>query len=215
MKLKLLDIDHFIKNLQPVTTTELKNKSGEFTSDGLFSEKIFGIEGSIERSKRYSFIHLNTTVIHPAVYKLLLRIDKRFEKFFSTEKTFSINSEHDLVEDPNGTNGILEFISLFPSIKLRTGTPAREKIVKVIQDAYKQGTLTISALPVIPPNFRPIYEDENGNLVIDELNNIYLNIMRKASQIKTIKKEGSLFKLLNFYLQTAVNDHDKFIRTKI
>ena len=215
MKLKLLDVNKFTKGLTPVTSTELKTKSGEPSPEGLFSEKIFGIEGSLDRSKRYSFIHLNAMIIHPAAYKLLIRIDRRIEKFLNTEQSFSLDSQNQLIIDDKGVTGTTEFIKMYPNIELKAGTPAREKIIKVINDAYKQGSLFIDKLPVIPPDLRPMYEDEGGNLVLDEINNIYLNIMRKASQIKTVGKGSALFNLLNFYLQNAVNEHDKYIRTKI
>jgi DNA-directed RNA polymerase beta' subunit len=215
MKLKLLDVNRFCRGLTPITTTELRTKSGEYAQDGLFSEKIFGIEGSLDRSKRYSFIQLNAMVVHPAAYKLLIRIDRKIEKLLNTEQSFSLNNQKQLVEDENGISGITKFIEMFPEIKLKAGTPAREKIIKVLQDSYKQDILFIDKLPVIPPDIRPMYEDESGNLVIDEMNNIYINVLRKASQIKSVGKESTLFDLLNFYLQTAINDHDKFVRTKI
>ena len=44
MKLTLLDVNKFTRGLTPVTSTELKTRSGEFNPDGLFSEKIFGVE---------------------------------------------------------------------------------------------------------------------------------------------------------------------------
>lgn len=215
MKLKLLNMNKFIHGLTPVTSTELKSKSGEFNPKGLFSEIIFGIENSLNRSKKYSYINLNAKIIHPAAFKLLIRIDRRIEKMIITEQSFSVDSEGQLILDEKGVTGINGFIELFPKIKLRTGTSTREKIIKVIEDAYKQGSLFIDTVPIIPPDFRPMYIDESGNVVMDELNEIYINIMRKASQVKSVGKGSALFDLLNYYLQNVVNDHDKYIRTKI
>jgi len=215
MKLQLLDVDKFAAGLPPVTSTELKTRSGELHPEGLFSEKIFGVEGTLTRSKKFSYIKLNTKVVHPAAYLLLIRIDRRLEKMFNTEQSFSLDSKGALIEDDNGVSGIQEFVKMFPNVKLKAGTAAREKIITVLKDAYKQGALFIDKLPIIPPELRPMYEDEAGQLVLDELNNIYLNIMRKASQVKSVGTGSALFALLNFYLQTAVNGHDKFVRTKI
>jgi len=216
MKLQLLDVNQFASGLIPVTSTELKTRSGELHPEGLFSEKIFGVEGTLTRSKKYSYINLNTEVIHPAAYLLLIRIDKRLEKMFSTEQSYSLDSNNMLfIDNENGVSGIHEFIKMFPILVLKAGTPAREKIIKVLKDVYKQGVLFINLLPIIPPELRPMYEDESGQLVLDEINNIYLNIMRKTSQVKSVSTGSALFSLLNFYLQTAVNGHDKFVRTKI
>lgn len=215
MKLTLLDINKFTKGLTPVTSTELQTRSGEPNADGLFSERIFGIEGSLDRSKRFSYTNLNAYIIHPAAYKLLIRIDRRIEKFLNTEESYSLDKEGTLISDENGVTGTEEFIKLYPKIKLKAGTDARKQIIKVIDDAYKKGSLFIDKLPIIPPDLRPMYEDEAGRMIMDEINNIYLNIMRKAAQIKSVGSGSPLFDLLSFYLQIAVNDHDKFIRSKI
>ncbi len=215
MKLSFLNMNDFIKGLNPVTTTELKTRAGEPNQDGLFSEKIFGIEGSLERSKIYSYIYLNASIVHPAAYKLLLRLDGKIKNFLNTEDNFSVDSSGKLVVDENGVTGMTEFIKLFPKIKLRGETSVRDKMIKVIEKAYKEGSLFIEYIPIIPPDFRPMYEDESGNLVIDEINNNYINIMRKSSQIKSIASGSALYDLLNFYLQIAVNDNDQYVRVKI
>jgi len=209
-------VNDFASRLTPVTSTEIKTRAGELHPEGLFSEKIFGVEGTLSRSKKYSFIKLNTEIIHPGAYKLLVRIDRRLEKMFNTEKSFSLDSKNALIEDEtNGLTGIQGFIKLYPKLVLKAGTSAREKIIKVLNESYKSGALFIDKLPIIPPELRPLFEDEDGNLDMDHINNLYLNIMRKTSQVKSVGKGSALFALLNFYLQTAVNEHDKFVRTKI
>lgn len=216
MKLSLLDVENFTKNLNPVTTTELRTRTGDFHPEGLFSENIFGVEGSLDRSKTFSYINLNTYVIHPSAFMLLTRLDKkRITSFFSTEDTYSLDKNGNLVQDNNGVTGIRAFIDLFPKITFRGGTSTRDQIIKVLKENYKNGTLFINKIIVIPPDFRPMYEDESGTWIIDELNNIYVNILRKASQIKSIGTGSGLFDLLNYYLQTTINDHDKYIRTRI
>lgn len=213
--MKLLNVEKFTRGLTPVTSTELKTRTGDLHPEGLFSEKIFGVEGSLDRSKRYSFIELNTKVVHPAAYKLLKRIDARIESFLNTEGSYSVDAEGNLRADDNGVSGMTEFIKLFPKIKLRGGTAARDKIIKVIEEGNKEGSLFIDKLPVIPPDFRPAYTDEKGNDIVDELNNYYVKIIRKAAQVKSVGAGGALFDLLSFYLQVAVNEHDQYIRTKI
>lgn len=214
--IKILDVEKFARGLRPVTNTELQTKTGEWNEDGLFSERIFGVEGSLDRQKTFSFIDLHAYVMHPVAYRELVgRIERRIEKFFSTEETFSVSSDGSLVEDPNGVTGIAALMDLFPKIKFRTGTAEREKIVKLLTDSYKQGLLFIKRLPVIPPEFRPAYQDEAGQWIIDELNNIYVKILRQASQLKSVGTSGTLFDLLNYRLQLAVNSHDEFIKKKV
>ena len=215
MKLNLLDVNRFARGRTPVTSTELRTRTGGFAPDGLFSEKIFGVEGSLDRSKKYSYFDLYAKVVHPAAYDLLIRIDRRIKSFLSTEGSYSLDSNGMIILDEKGISGISEFINLFPKITFKGGTPARDKIIKVLEESHKKGTLFIDKVPVIPPSLRPMYEDESGKLIIDELNNVYINIMRKASQIKSVGKGSALFDLLNFYLQLAVIEHDKYVRSKI
>jgi len=214
MKIQFLDLSSFKRGLIPVTSTELKTRSGEFDPEGLFSEKIFGFEGSIERSQKFSYIDLHCEVIHPSGYQLLLRLDKKLSKLFSTEEKYVLQ-DGKLVESEDGITGITKFKTLFPKIQFRSDSDTRERIIKVVKQAYQEGKLFVSVIPVIPPDFRPMYEDESGNLIIDELNNIYIEILRKARQVKSISKDSPLYDLFVFQMQQVVLKHDQFIRTKI
>ena len=215
MKIKFLDINKFIRGLKPVTTAEFRTRAGEFHPDGLFSEKIFGVENSRERSQTYSYIELHTPVIHPAAFIIFKRIDKKLIDFFSTEKLFTIQNDGSYFESEKGVTGIKEFIKAFLNLNFKGGTPAREALIKVLKQGGKDGTLFIDKIPVIPPELRPAYEDENKRWIIDELNTVYTGLIRKATQIKGVGKSGALFDLLNYNLQLAVNSHDAYIRTKI
>ena len=50
MQIKLLDVNKFLQGLAPVTSTELRTRSNELHPDGLFSERIFGLEETPLRS---------------------------------------------------------------------------------------------------------------------------------------------------------------------
>ena len=213
--IQFLDIKKFKQGLKPVTTTEFFSKPGEWHPEGLFSEIIFGPEESTERKKTFSYIDLNALVIHPSAYMLLIQLDRKIEKFISTEETFKVNSEGVLTPDPDGVTGISEFIKLLPKIKFRGGTETRDKFILKIKAAIKDGNVFIDAIPVIPPTQRDAYQDEKGMWVYDELNDHYIALIRRAHQIKSASKSGALFDLLNLELQKAVVAHDKFIRKKI
>jgi len=140
MKIKFLDIDRFVRGLAPVTTAEFRTRAGEFHPDGLFSEKIFGVENSRDRSQTYSYINLSTQVIHPAAFIIFKRIDKKLIDFFSTEKLFTIQDNGLYFETETGITGIKEFIKAFPKLEFKAGTPAREGLIEVLKDSYKNGT---------------------------------------------------------------------------
>ena len=147
--INFLNLKEYKKGLKPVTTSEYFSKPGEFHPEGLFSEVIFGPEETPERKKTFSYISLNSFVIHPTAYLLLLRLDKKIQKYISATEQFILNSSGELVIDPKGKSGIKEFKKIFPKIKFRGGTDVREKFIKKLKDAYKNDTLFINAVPVI------------------------------------------------------------------
>lgn len=213
--IKFLDLDKFTKGLKPVTATEWLTRTGEFSPDGLFSENIFGNLNSVERNNTFSYINLYSEVIQPHALKILLQLDRKIDKFISTESNFILDKEGRLIEDESGISGMTEFIKLFPKIKFRTDTDQREKLVKLIDFSYKQKTLFIDKLVIVPPEQRPAYQDDDGNWVIDELNNVYLSVMRKTLNVKSAKGSGALFDILLYGLQIAINNHHSFLEAKI
>ena len=214
MKLKIVDMEKFSVGLEPVTSVDSNTRTGEINPEGLFSEEIFGIEGSSERSKTFSYIDLTTYVIHPTLFDLLKRLNRKLISLFSTEEYFSIDSEGNLVEDEGGFTGIPEFIKNFSKIKFKGGTESREKIIDAINESYKNRTLFIRKIPVMPPEFRPEYEDEMGKVKTDEINPIYVNIMKKTSQVQSIGS-GPVYDVLVYGMQLAINDHNKYIERKV
>jgi hypothetical protein len=212
--LKFLDVEKFAKGLYAVTNTELFVRSGEAHPQGLFSETIFGAIGSLERRQKYSYIDLHVKVVHPAAYRVLMQLDRKIEKIFSTESSFSLDSSGRLVETEDGVTGISEFIKVFPRITFRGESPEREKLILVLKRSYAEGTLFISKVPIIPADLRPAYKDAKGADIIDPLNNFYLTILRRSFQVRSTGT-GVLSDLFRFSLQKGVNDCDTYIRTKI
>lgn len=215
--IELLDLKSFRKGLKPVLSTEFFSKPGEFHPEGLFSEIIFGPLESLDRRKTFSYIHLYTEVIHPTAYMLLTRLDKKIELFVSAQEKFSVDKNGTLIIDPNGVTGIKELKKLFPKIVFRGGSSEsnRDKFIEKIEKSYKNETLFLDIIPIIPPYFRDTYQDSKGMWIWDPLNDYYISIMRKALQIRSITKTGPLFDLLNFEIQRSVIEHDNFIRKKI
>jgi DNA-directed RNA polymerase beta' subunit len=209
-----LDVNKFARKLTPVTTSEFFTRSGEFHPNGLFSEDIFGPIESHERKMTYSYINLNVKVIHPSALKLLEQIDRRVTKFISTETSFTLDENNKLQIDENGVTGISEFIKLFPKIEFRDNTNQVKKYTEKLKESYKEGSLFIDKLPVIPVEQRSIYQDNDGNWIYDRLNEYYLSIIRKSFLVKSTQS-GPLFDLLNYEVQKAVIEHDSYIRSLI
>lgn len=213
--IQFLNLNDFKRGKTPVTSTELYSIPGEWHPEGLFSEIIFGVEDTPQRKTTFSYIDLGALVIHPAAYGLLIQLDRKVEKFLSTEESYVLDGNGQLQESPDGVTGISEFINLLPKINFRGGTEVREKFIEKIKKADQDGLLFIDIIPVIPPEQRPAYKDQNGTLIIDPLNDHYMSLIRKSLQIKSSVKSGPLFDLLNYELQKAAISHDEFIRKLI
>jgi len=213
--LKFIDMDKFSKSLIPVTTSDLFSRPNEFHPDGLYSERIFGNLESPERRQNYSYIDLYTKVIHPAALKIIIRLNRKIELFLSTSETFNLDSNGSLVLDPNGFTGLTKFIEIFPNIKFRGETETRKRFIELLKRSYDEDTLFIDRIPVMPPDFRPAYQDEEGNWVVDKINDIYQSVLRKSIQVRSSGRSGVLFDLLSYGLQLAVNEHDKYIRSRV
>ena len=216
MPLEFLDLNDFTKNLQPVTSSQIRSRGEDFHPKGLFSELIFGVENSLSRKQTFSYIDLNTFIIHPTAYKVFIRLDRKLEKFFSTEDSFILDKDGNLIQDDNGVTGIPEFIKLFPKIKLRGETSDRDKFIDVIQESYKNGTLFINKIPVIPPEHRPVFRGEDGRDSIDKINDFYMSLIKRSTSIKTFgSAKGTMYELVNWGIQKSAIDLDDYIRTKI
>ena len=214
--LRLLNPTNFSKNLTPVTSMITTTKTGDFHEEGLFSEQIFGAVGSNDRRIAFSYLELHGHVVHPSAYRILMQLDRKIEKFLSTEESFVLDEDGRLEINSKGVTGIKEFIKLFPKIKWRGETELRDKLIKFIKKETKQGTIFIDTVPVIPPDLRPAVKGEDGNWMIDALNtDVYIVLMRKASQLKSSGSSGPLYDLLNWELHLSVMAHDNYIRSKI
>lgn len=216
--IKPIDLKKFTKNLVPVETPEIFSSGGSaLHPKGIASELIFGPQDSGKQKTTFSYIELNTEVIHPALYEIVKRLDRRIEKIISTELFFMVNESGEIIEvsEDMGETGLSNFIKAFSKIKMRGGTGARDTYVKLIEKCYNNGSLFIDRIIVIPPYFRPIYQTEDGQWVIDAINEIYISILRKTISIKSQQQHGILGDLFRFGIQRVVNQHHEFIKKKI
>jgi DNA-directed RNA polymerase subunit beta' len=212
--LRLLNPSTFSKNLNPVLSMINTTKTGEFHTEGLFSENIFGPLGSPDRRIVFAYIELHGFVIHPSVYRVLMQLDRKIEKFISTDESFILDEDGRLEISSKGVTGIKEFIKLFPKINWRGETDLRNKLIKFVKRETKAGTIFVDKIIVIPPDLRPAVQGEDGSWMIDTLNDVYISVMRRASQLRS-SGSGPLYDLLNYALQQSVMEHDNFIRAKI
>jgi len=230
--MKIIDVDKFLRDVKakgPVSSTEIYESvsSKVFNNKGLFSEVFFGIDGSKEFKENYSWIDLNCYVIHPFLFDLLKkRIERNIVPLISSEKTFSVDKNGYLKEDPDGE--LFGMSSLYKNIRkisfrkkenlegdddLFFSDIFRIKLVKLIEESIKNDTFFVDKLIVIPPFFRPITVLSSGEVSIDPLNDIYRRILILSQQIR--RTAGLVKDILNYRLQLVFSELLDFCRTKL
>lgn len=220
--IKTININKLLKDKKakvPITTHQIYfDKSMNYHPQGLYSEDIFGVEGSKERRENISWIELNCNVVHPVLYDILnKRIFRKINSLLQGENTFSIDPDGNLIEDPNGDiNGMTKFVENIHNIKFSGGDEGgdRNKIIEMLYGTIKDRTFFIDRIPVISPDFRPVQVDEEtGDIQIDELTKLYQKIIMAAAQLGSVS--GQLFDILSYRMQLIIRDLYELIKVKI
>ena len=185
LSIEVLDVERYIKQneLQEITNPSFFNGNGVPTSDGLLSNEIFGIT-EYERKGTFAYIDLGELFMDPSCYKMLTRLDNKIDKIASGMTKFKVNSEGDLVEDPNGGTGIRWFRDVFPKIKFKsTGSRVRDMRIKYIKHNYKEGKMFISKYIVIPAFYRDV-NTTGKHTGVGQINTFYVNLITASRAIK-------------------------------
>jgi hypothetical protein len=185
--INIINPDQFIRENKlkgPVLSPQFYfGNSNSFHSQGLYSEDIFGVEGSVERKSAMSWVELNCNVINPVLYDILQkRIFKNIDALISGRMQFRIDESGSLVEDMEGEiNGLSSLFENIDRIKFKPGEDTegdRNKIISVMYKNIKNRTFFMNKCLIISPEVRPIVVLEDTNEVrVDPLSNIYKKII--------------------------------------
>ncbi|MCK5021134.1 MAG: hypothetical protein KAS32_29255, partial [Candidatus Peribacteraceae bacterium] len=195
-----------------------------FHPQGLMSEDVFGMDGSMERRDAMSWIELNCQVIHPVIYDILAkRIEKKIPLLLAGDHTYSLSEDNRLIEDENGEiSGMTALIKNISKINFgivegaeTTSDEMRNKLVKMIDKNVKKNNFFTDKLIVVSPDFRPIQipDDPNKTPMIDEMNDIYRRLIILADQIKGVS--GALYDILSYRIQLVLSDLYDWVKHKV
>jgi len=181
----LLDIDNYVQThrLGQVTSLSIhESSSTAFSVGGLFSETIFGQLGSTDRLITFGYIKLNTSILHPLIYKNLVKLASLYEDIL-TGVSYAI-FDHDTnmftrCLDPEnheeaGT-GYTFFMGHFALLQFeRNDSRVRSDRIDIIEKYRK--ILFCQNLLVLPAGLRDLEEDQ-GNLTTDDINKLYQTLL--------------------------------------
>lgn len=182
--LDLLTLDgNAIKALRPVKVLDIFDTSKNFHPDGLFSTEIFYKQGDEKRNRTYSYISLNTEVMHPLIAKTVFKLKGYYEEI-AAGTTYAVFDQklRDFVKaDPEeGQTGFTFFMKHLPHIKFEERESARRG--DLIALIYKYiNSLTLRNFIVMPAGLRDYTVDADGKPSEDEINGLYRKIMNLSN----------------------------------
>lgn len=212
VQMAIMDPREFIRaqQLSPVTSAFIRESSSEeFHRDGLFSEKIFGQIGSPERLTRFSYISLNSRIIHPIVWNSINRLKALYGEVLAG-KSYAIfdNTTKDLerADDntPDAGTGFNFFLKHLPNIEFRR-TESLNRNDKITQIENYKDRWFIRECIVAPAGIRDMEAGE-ANPKSGSVNGLYASLLNYTKALPPIGGENTLYDSLRFAIQKKVNE---------
>jgi len=194
LRIDVINMNNKLINKLPVITTMeiFTSATNVFHPDGLFSNDIYGVQGSDTRITQLATIILNIPVFHPIIYKQIIRLKKLYEGIISC-KEYAVWDEKIGDFTPSvygqGETGMTFFIKHFLSIKFSDNKSVeREHKIKLIKK-YTKGVgisgVMIDRLIVIPAGLRDYVVDATTPSE-HEINPLYRSVMTATNTIRSI-----------------------------
>jgi len=188
--IELLDVTPFTRQMRPIKVLDtFEGNTTNFHPDGLFSTEIFGRVGDDVRDQRYSYIELNTTILHPIIFRLFMQLKRLYVGILEGTQYARWDPELSDFVAANaleGQTGYAFFISHWREIKFKpTKSPIRQDRIKAIVGHQKglASAAEVSRVLVIPAGLRDAEIKDDGHRVEDEINTFYRDILRIANTI--------------------------------
>ena len=203
-------------------------RMGEVTSHmlsgpgSLFDPDIFGLR--TETELKYGYINLKGFYIHPAIYAVIPRVFRELQEAVNGTKKFIIK-DGDLIPDPvNGHCGMQWVYENFDKINfnkvrqvLDSGTNRMQsRLMKKAFLKLKKTDIFMTKLIVLPLKYRDINMEDLDNVQLDELNQMYIDLIKLVDLSPMFPKDDSEGRLkLDYKIQTLLQNIYDFISDKI
>lgn len=206
MLISLLDINQLVKanRLHPINNPISFDKGMRPSSDGLFSNEIFGMTGA-QRKYTCAYIPLGKKFISPKAYLSLTRLNRNFKEIVGGTKRYVIK-QGVLMEDEEGGTGLDWLYANWEKIRFeKNDSTRRNQRIDFLKDTKKE-EIFIDKFFVIPPFYRDVNLQqmaEGGSPKIPEVNNLYSAILRNVNLMKT---SGANFLFMNYAMDLKTQD---------
>lgn len=191
LRVNLIDPDKLVQvnELQEITNPVYFIRNNIPTSDGLFSNEIFGIT-KYDRANTFAYIDLGGVFINPLIYKMWCKIDSNIKACVHGTKYFIINDDGQLEENADGDCGIEFLKANINKIKLkRTNSRQREMRVKFVEKYLGTPEMFITKFIVCPPYYRDV-STEQGHTSVVQVNDLYRSLLISVRALKDAADYG-------------------------
>ncbi len=180
------------QNMRPITSVDIHDTGTNFHDDGLFSVAAFGRIGSEERSRKFAYVDLNTTILHPLLFQTVSKLKADY-KGVMTGRTYAVwdDKEKDFIKsnEIDGETGFSFFMKHFKDIKYKK-TESRRRDQKILTVKNFEGKETIRRHLISPAGIRDLVIDKTGKTTEDEVNEIYRKLISISRTVEFT--EGNL-----------------------
>lgn len=182
----LIPTQQQLKMLGQVTSHEIfEGLGGNFHEKGLFSVEIFGRIGSTDRESRFGYIDLGLPVIHPVVYRNILKLKSFYEDIILGKAFANYDPAlRDFVpsNELEGKTGYTFFYDNWKKVEFAsTKSGIRLNRLQLI-DKYKDNC-TLGTFLVSPAAYREVELDAYGRTTMDEVNEMYRRLLMQARDV--------------------------------
>ena len=126
-----------------------------------------------DRKRKFGYIKLNGHFIDPTLYTMVSRrVYRDLPLIVSGDKKYIIGKNGVLEESADGETGLNFLYKNYGNFRFKAKASELDK--------YEKEDFFIDALPVMPLHFRDI-DTSNGILKIDELNQLYMDLIRATN----------------------------------
>lgn len=218
MDIKPLNIRAIIpdESSKPVTpevtsTSSFIASTDTFHPQGLFSNEIFGLQGTPERNTNGAHIKLKCDIIHPRIYRNLIRASNFYDKIMAS-KAYAVfdKKTKNFVESnvEEGHTGYNFFIQHINELKVEdTGSGSRKLLILLLE---RNPQRLIRYFPVLPAGLRDYIVDEEGKPTQDEVNDIYVGIIGLVSLLPK-NTTGTSSDTIKYTLQRKLLEYTQYM----
>lgn len=196
LNLKLLfATDEETRSMRPIKVLDITDgMTANFHPDGLFSTEIFGKKGGAFRNRLFSYIDLRVPIIHPTLYKAIVRMKGLYSDIMAGKAYAVFDKEtKDFLPSTilDGETGYHFFVSHLHELVFENRKAESRKIgIKLIQKYMPK--VFITKLLVVPAGIRDYEIDPSGRPSEDELNTLYRRVMKLCLNLENMNTGKNL-----------------------